>query len=254
MTEDTFYFVPHFFWGHLPSKYPEKWKEVKEHINTLAPGLDLTKLSFSSSSFLTSTLNSDLIGRLWEDLVVNSLMAIYTILRVRTKQDEIPFYSMYYLQEKAKVQDLISVLTVNLRDGISYPETEVSVLEVTAENSCQIYHNKSAHNPYHDIIIPAKPMNIVIQCKNSFNNHTAKQIKSQLKLPHQKKINVAKHKFKLLWFYPGWEDYSEGIPVQYRSDVIFDAIRLKQLCFLSGKGCCSPITWGLIRELKQIVY
>jgi len=201
-------------------------------------------------------------GELWEDLVVASLMAMYTIARISLNKDSVLFINMYYLPATSKAYNVIKDIRVNLSRGICYPENEASVETVSSED-CQIYFNKNIHNAHHDIILPAKPVNLAIQCKNSLSIPTAISIESQLKKDPPKNTKEKKRSskkdppketieemddrdsFKLLWFYVGSDDSSAGSPADYRSNEIFDAIRFQQLAFLSGRGCCSPNIWSL---------
>jgi len=248
-SKDTLFFAPSYFWQDLPIKHPSKWEEVTVYINQLIPGFDLTKLCISSSSFINASLNPDIMGRLWQDLVVASLMARYTIARMSLESKTVPFTNMYYLPAKSKAYNVIKDIKVNLSTGICCPQEEASVVTVSSED-CSIYFNKNIHNAHHDIILPAKPVNLAIQCKNSLSITDTKSIESQLYLPKQKSPIKKKddRTFKLLWFYIGEDDFSEGSPVENcRSVEIFDAIRFEQLAFLSGSGCCSPNIWSLIQ-------
>jgi len=184
---------------------------------------------------------------------VASLIAMYTIARISLVKESLKFENLYYLPAKSKAYRVIKDIQVNFSQGIHCPQKEVSVGKVSPKD--RIYFNKNIHNAHHDIILPAEPVNLAVQCKNSLSTPDGKSIVSQLYLPQQKRPVQEKddRTFKLLWFYIGADDSSESSPINYRSNDIFDAIRFNQLAFLSGSGCCSPIIWSLIRELKAIL-
>jgi len=179
-------------------------------------------------------------------------MAMYTIARISLNRDSVEFINMYYLPATSKAYKVIKNIQVNLSRGICCPQKEVSVVSVSSID-CQIYFNKDIHNAHHDIILPAEPVNLAIQCKNSLSIPDAISIESQLYLPKQKRPIEEKdgRAFKLLWFYVGSDDSSAGSPVDYRSHDIFDAIRFEQLAFLSGSGCCSPNILVLNSTIKN---
>ncbi len=56
----------------------------------------------------------------------------------------------------------------------------------------------------------------------------------------------------LLWFYPGRDEDNSNAPTNYRTGKVKEKIAMKQLVFLSGAGCVSPLALDFVILMKNL--
>eukprot|EP00732_Lithocolla_globosa_P000672 Lithocolla_globosa_v1_NODE_250_length_4845_cov_7.523591.p3 type:complete len:121 gc:universal NODE_250_length_4845_cov_7.523591:3764-4126(+) len=91
------------------------------------------------------------------------------------------------------------------------------------------------------------PKNIAQQMKLSLRRPNASAVKKQLQ-----KLNEWGG-FPLLWYYVGSDDIHPPRFSEKRSDNIVKAIESKNLFFLSGRGCLSPVVFEQLCVLKALM-
>jgi len=145
---------------------------------------------------------------------------------------------IYHLAPDAQAKYMLSQISINFSMGIKKQKNEVTVK--TKKLYPAIYWNSNVQKAHHDIILPATPYNIAVQCKNSLTDPSGSTIARQLDCDY------------LLWFYPGCHEDQTDPPRDYRTDLVIDAVKQKRIAFLSGAGCASLLYVDLIIQLKNI--
>jgi len=145
---------------------------------------------------------------------------------------------IYELDPYAQAKSVLSKISINFSEGIKELSTEVDV--TSRKLSPAIYFNSKLDSAHHDIILPALPFNVAVQCKNSLTDPDGSTIAQQLDCDY------------LLWFYPGCHEDQTDPPMNYRTEAVIQAVKEKRIGFLSGAGCASILSIDLIRQLKII--
>jgi hypothetical protein len=209
-------------------------KDIESLCSTIVKGLHIKDLHFNYDSLCKCNLKN--IGLSFEKMIAASLAVRYYLISLSTTDNsKITLANIYSFEtdsgeDSAEVQ--LGSVTVDLHNGIAYPETEFFKNSDNTPFDSAIIHNIKAANAHHDLFIPTGLGLIPIQVKSSFDKPKASYLRSQFQISKGSPVPL---------------DYLIVVTLEVEKTEIVDSI-----VYLSGRGAINGLTLCLYTYLKKI--
>jgi hypothetical protein len=213
---------------------------VKTKCAELVPNLDVKDLFISSDDIFSCEIYD--LGLGYETIFASSLAVKYYLSSISTTTNSNGYFRfpmIYDIHPSDPGQDIMNNYLVNFSEGVSLPLKEV--FAGTSDLGLSIVHNKNIPKAHHDLILPARTLNmrnvnIAVQAKASFKLSSKATISDQYLVSP----NGVQQVQQLFWLYLGNEERETKYP---------------SIVFLNGSGCCHGLALDfliLVKRLKSL--